>query len=213
MATRAQLATRVRQFLGTAEDDPQFEDTILNPILQDAYWAILEDIKKLNPGYLQTVVTLVPDSATSRTYTFAMQVPPLTDFAGWLDVQWSDQDGAALREVRYDELPFADADTFALSGQDETAVVTIPSAATPGTDLRLVYAAWPALWTTGTDSPDLIPVRYHDVVALEALYAFGLGGEQRIPPELYTRWQDRRSQLLESVAQRGVQPSTMRVVR
>ena len=211
--TRSELATRVRQFLGTAEDDPQFSSTVLNPILQDAYWAILEDIKKLNPGYLQATVTLVPDSTTSRTYTFATQSVPLTDFAGWLDVRWTDENGWPLREVRYDELLTVDSEAFALSGQDETAVVTIPPTATPGTNLRMVYAAWPAAWTSDTDSPSMIPVRYHDVVALEALYAFGLGGEQRIPAELFTRWQDRRSQLLESVAQRGVQPSTMRVVR
>lgn len=210
---RSELATRVRQLLGTAEDDPQFSATVLNPILQDAYWSLLEDIKKLNPGYLQAFVTLVPDSASSRTYTFSMQVPPLTDFAGWLDLRWTDENGWPLREVRYDELGGMDAGAFALSGQDETAVVSIPPAATPGTNIRMVYAAWPALWTADTDSPDKIPVRYHDVVALEALYAFGLGGEQRIPAELFTRWQDRRSQLLESVAQRGVQPSTMRVVR
>lgn len=211
--TRGELATRVRQFLGTAEDDPQFSGTVLNPILQDAYWAILEDIRLLNPGYLQTTVTLTADSATSRLYTFSTQAAPITDFAGWLDVRWTDGDGVPLREVRYDELRNADADAFALSGQDETAVLTVSPLADAGQPLWLVYSPWPAAWTTDSNTPSLIPVRYHDVLALEALYAFGLGGEQRLPPELYTRWTDRRSQLLESVAKRGVQPSTMRVVR
>lgn len=210
---RSELCTRVRQYLGTAEDDPQFSDTILNPNLQDAYSGLLEDIKKLNPGYLQTSATLAANSTTSRIYTLATQAAPITDFAGWLDIRWTDGDGWPLREVRYDELNNADADAFALSGQDESLVLTTAPFATAGAPLWMAYIQWPAAWTASTDSPDLIPVRYHDVVALEALFVFGLGGEQRVPPELYTRWETRRSQLMESVAQRGVQPSTMRVVR
>lgn len=211
--TRSELATRVRQFLGTAEDDPQFSDTILNPNLQDAYSGLLEDIKQLNPGYLQTSVTLAADSATSRIYTWATQTPTITDFAGWLDIRWTDENGVPLTEVRYDELRNANANAFALSGQDEALVLTVASLADAGQPLWVVYNAWPAAWTSDTDSPTKIPVRYHDVVALEALFVFGLGGEQRIPGELYTRWETRRAQLMQSVAKRGVQPSTMRVVR
>ena len=44
-----------------------------------------------------------------------------------------------------------------------------------------------------------------------ASITFGFGGEQRMPPELYARWQDRRGQLMQSVSRRGVDVATMRI--
>ena len=213
MATRAQLLARVQVFLGTDTDDPQFDATVLNDILQDAYWSLLEDIRLTDPNYLATTVTLSPASSSSRVYTFAAQTSPITDFAGWLDVRWSDETGIRLNEVRYDELSGKQGDTFALTGQDEALVLTVSPNADPGQSIWLRYAQWPAAWTADTDTPSQIPVRFHDVVALEALFAFGLGGEQRLPPELQNRWMDRRSQLLASVSRRGVQPPPARTAR
>jgi hypothetical protein len=50
-----------------------------------------------------------------------------------------------------------------------------------------------------------------DVVALEALFAFALGGESRWPQELRERWTNRRAALFAHIRQRGVQPSRTRL--
>lgn len=213
MATRAQLRGRVRVFLGTSDDDPEYDDDTLNDLLQDAYWSLLEDLRQLNPNYLATGVTLAAQSSTSRVYSLAAQSTAITDFAGWLDVRWTDENGLRLAEVRYDELSWADGNSFALTGQDEALVLTTSSLADAGTALWFRYSQWPAAWSADADTPTKIPTRFHDVVALEALFAFGLGGEQRIPPELNARWMDRRGQLLASVSRRGVQPPTARTPR
>ena len=65
--------------------------------------------------------------------------------------------------------------------------------------------------TAGTAVPNGVPLKFHDVIALEMLYCFGLGGEQRLPPELWERWQRRRGQLISHVGKRGTQPSRSRI--
>lgn len=201
----------VRSFLGTAEDDPQYSSTILDPILQAAYFSLLEDVKASNPGYLGTTTTLQAASATSHTYALAAQSPAITTFAGWLDVRYTDEDGSPLQEVRFDELSGMPGECFALVGQDEALTLITSTESTAGNALWFRYIAWPAEWTSDNDTPTKLPSRFHDVIALEALFAFGLGGEQRLPPELYDRWQDRRGQLIDSVTRRGIQPVVQRL--
>lgn len=206
------LCTRVRTYLGTAEDDPQYSNTILLPIAGEAYDALLHDIHELNPGYLATSVTLAAASATSHTYTFSAQSPAITDFAGWLDVRDTDSTGTRFREVRYDELNYGGDTVFALTGMDDSPTLITSPDVDAGLALYLLYVQWPAAISVVGDSPAKIPTRYHDVVALEmASIAFGLGGEQRMPPELFARWQDRRGQLMQSVSRRGSDLSSMRL--
>lgn len=206
------LNLRCRTYLGTAEDDPQFTDAILLAIAGEAYDALLHDIHEISPGYLAMPVTLAAASSTSRTYTFAAQTPAITDFAGWLDVRATDADGVQFSEVPYAELNNGGDHAFALVGTDDTPVLYTSPDVDAGLPLYLLYRQWPTALTSGSSTPTKIPTRFHDVVALEmASIAFGLGGEQRMPPEIFARWQDRRGQLLQAVSRRGVGSSTMRL--
>lgn len=211
MASRSTIRTWLRTFLGAESDDPAFSDAILNPILQQATDALLADLVDASPGYLSKTVTLEADSASSHLYTFATQSTAVEDFARWLEVRWTDEDGSRLDEARLDELGDAGADHFAITGPDETPVLQTSKDSTAGEDVWMRYAYWPAEMSGDASEPGGIPSRFHDVIALEALFAFGLGGEQSRPRELELRWRDRRAQLLTQVSRRGTQPSRTRV--
>ncbi len=208
---RQTILTRVRTYLGTASDDPAYTDAILNPIAQEAADSILTDINQQNEGYNSTTVTLKSDTTTSYTYTFSTQATPITDFARWIEVRWTDSTGLQLIEVRYDELRPSGQDAFYISGIDSAPVLETSPDSTAGTDVWLRYTKWFADMSADTDVPAGIPLKFHDVIALEMLYAFGLGGEQRLPRELYDRWLDRRGQLIHHVGQRGSQPTRTRI--
>jgi len=202
----------LRTLLGTADDDPAFSGTIINPLLQSAYDSLLADIHDANPQYLSTTVTLAADSATSHTYTFATQSSPITDFAKWLEVRWTDAEGRLLTEERLEDLTVSGGDVFALTGVDETPVLHTAQTDTAGEPVWMRYAYWPAAFTEDASEPSGIPLRYHDVVALETLFVYGLGGEQARPRELRDRWQDRRNQMMARIGRRGVQASRTRIV-
>lgn len=209
---RGTLTTLVRSYLGTASDDPAYTATILNPLLQSAYDSLIADIQDANPHYLSTAVTLTADSSTSHLYTFATQSPAITDFAKWLEVRWTDEDGVLLAEARLEDLRDGGGGLFALTGPDEAPVLRTGADDEAGTALYFRYAYWPADWDEDSDEPTGIPAKYHDLVALEALFAFALGGEARVPADLRIRWMDRRAQLLSRVGRRGIQPSRSRIV-
>lgn len=122
MGTLGSTKTLLRSYLGTASDDPQFTATILDPLVQAAYDSILTEITDANPDYLSTSVTLAADSSTSHVYTFSSQSSPITDFARWLSVRYTDENGVPLAEARRDELRDAGPDYFEIRGVDEAPV-------------------------------------------------------------------------------------------
>ncbi len=215
MAARSTIVTGIRVLLATPQDDPAYTDTILNPIVQKAVDSLLTDINEQNPDYNMTTVTLAADSSTGRVYTFASQSSPITDFARWREIRWTDSAGLELTEVRSDELRAAGGDHFFLSGIDSAPVLETSPDSTAGTDIFLRYTQWFADMTIGsggdTDVPSGIPLKFHDVIELEALFAFALGGEQRTPPDLRDRWFDRRNQLMHHVGRRGSQVARTRL--
>lgn len=214
MASRLVIKGWIRRFLGTSDDDPAFDDSVLDPIVQQAVDSLLTAIQDVNPDYLvKPPVLLTADSPTSHNYTFASQSAPITDFAKWLEVRYTDEDGAQLDEARLEELASFGGDFFAITGPDEAPILVTSSDTEAGTGLWLRYAYWPAVLAGDSSQPTGISSRFHDVVALEALFAFGLGGEQRLPPELRERWFDRRGQLLARAGRRGTGVSRTKLVR
>ena len=213
MANRGTIRTSLLALLGTSSDDPLYSATVLNPIIQQALDALLADVQDANPDYLALPpITLAADSASSHLYTFASQSTPITDFGKWLDVRYTDEDGTPLAECRLDELREFGTDYFTLYGTDESPILQTSHDSPAGTALYFRYAAWPAELVDDSSVPAGLSTRYHDVVALEALFAFGLGGEQQRPRDLEMRWRDRRAQMLSRVGRRGIQPSRSRVV-
>lgn len=211
MASRSTIVTGIRRLLGTQSDDPAYTDTILNPIVQQAVDSLLTDINEQNPGYNSTTVTLAADSSSSRFYTFSSQSSPITDFARWLEIRWTDSAGLELHEARYDELRAAGQDHFVIAGIDSAPVLETSPDSSAGKDIFLRYTKWFADMTADSNVPSGIPLKFHDVIELEAAWVFGLGGEQRVPPDLYTRWFDRRNQLIHHVGRRGSQTSRSRI--
>jgi hypothetical protein len=209
---RGTLKTLIRTYLFTSDDDPAYSDTVLDPIAQQAYDSVLSDINQAKPDYLSKTVTLAADSSASHDYIFATQAVPIDDFASWLEVRYTDEDGTALEEARLEELRGAGSDFFAITGPDEAPVLTTSKDSPAGTPLFFRYGYWPADFVDDSSTLAGVPVKYHDVVALEALFAYGLGGEQRLPPELFNRWRDRKAQMLARVGRRGVQNSRSRLV-
>lgn len=212
MAARSTLRTWLYYWLNTASDDPAFPADLLNATLQQSYDGLVQDLQDANPGYLVAEVTLAASSATSHSYYFASQSVPVTDFAKWLQVRYDNQDGAELDECRYDELTEAGPGYFAIRGIDSAPVLQTSPDTEAGKSLWFQYSSWPAEMAADGDTPAVIPSRFHDVVALDCLFLFGIGGEQRVPPELRERWQIRRSQLLSRSGRRGVATSRTRLV-
>jgi hypothetical protein len=212
VAARSTLKLWIRNWLGTSADDPAYADSVLDPSIQQAYDGLVGEMFAQKPDFLQAaVVTLATDASDGLVYTFTTQSTPLTDFAGYLEVRYNDKDGVQLTEARSEELNKCGTDYFAITGPDESAVLTLSDGSPTGTPLYFRYRAWPAELASDTDAPTAIPSRFQDVVALETLFAYGFGGEQRLPPELFARWTTRRAQLFAHIASRGVQGSRTRV--
>jgi hypothetical protein len=211
VASRSAIKTSIRRLLAVETDDPAYSDDVLEAVIQEACDSLVTDINRQNPGYNTRTVTLTADSSTSHLHTFATQATALEDFARWLEVRWTDAQGLTLHEVRLDELRDAGPDHFVVTGIDSAAVLETSPDSEAGKDVWMRYQTWPALLTSDSDVPGGIPLRFHDVIALEAIYAFALGGEQRTPPDLRDRWFDRRAQLISHVGQRGVQNSRSRI--
>lgn len=213
MASRATIKGWIRNLLGTTADDPFFADETLDPIVQQAADAIVGAILEHNPDFLaKTPVTLAALAATSNIYDLQTQAVPVTDFAGVLELRLTDDSGAAFIEARLAELHESGSQYYAITGVDESAQIVTSKDTAAGTPLWLRYRYWPADMVEDTDAPGGIPVKFHDVVALESLFAYGLGGEQRLPAELFQRWQDRRVQLLLHVGRRSTRPRTTRIL-
>jgi len=210
---RGVIRSQILAYLGTTADDPAYLPAVLDPIIQQAYDSIIAAIHQENRAYLSTVKTLAADSATSHTYSFTSQSPALTDFAFWLEVRYTDEDGALLEECRLEELRGAGADFFTIVGTDEVAQLITSKDSIAGNALYFRYTYHQGNMASDSETPERLPVKFHDLIALEALFCYGLGGESSLPRELYTRWIDRKGQLMASVGRRGVQPSRTRILQ
>lgn len=209
-----QLRTLLRTFLATSDDDPLFTAARLNLALQSSYDALVSDAMRTSRAYFAAFKVLSPDTPGGHNYGFATSPANLLiDFASWLEVRDTDPDGTPLDEVRFEELRDAGTHCFALTGPDIGAYLTTSPDTPAGIPIFLRYAAWPSEITDDSDVPNALPPRFHDVIALDALFVFGLGGEQNRPPELRERWSDRKAQMQAHIGQRGVQPSRTRMVQ
>ena len=207
----AALRTTALMYLGTAADDPAYPSTTLNLLAQQAYSQVLAEMMDCNPGYLSTTVTLTPDSSTALTYTFSTQSPPITNYHKWLEVRWDTQTGGLLIEVRPEQLDRWAQQCFALTGPDDTPVITLGQGSGTGHNLFFRYAYWPAALAVDTDVPVGVPSQYHDVLAFRmAQLGAGLGAEGAMTPAMTVLAQDRLASLLATVSRRGVQPSRTR---
>lgn len=217
MATRGEIKTWIRTWLGTGEDDPVYGNqaagisAVLDPAVQQVVDQLIDEIHVTNPGYLSKAVSLTPASLTSNLYELAAQAEPVLDFAGWLEVRFSDENGSLFEEARLEELKASGSGFFCITGPDDTPILQTSSDTQAGIPLWLRYRYWfPNLVDDNTGIPG-IPKRFHDVVALEALFVFGVGGESRWPEEMRERRRDRHAAMIAHISRRGVQQSRTRL--
>lgn len=192
-------------YLGTTSTDKAFPAPTLNFLVNNAVNALLADIDEANPSWLRTIVTLAAQSSTSHLYTLP------ADFSKWSEVKLDDANGAPLTEVREDELDATGGYVFSLVGPDHAATLTTGDTIATGNPLYLKYRAWPVDLSGDSDQPDMIPRKYHDIVAMKAASeGFGLGAESSPTPDFMRRLEDRHAQLMMHVSRRGSEITTSR---
>jgi hypothetical protein len=211
VASLAVLRAKFLVLVATTTDDPLFTSAVVNDLLKDAHHNLVDEIHRTNRDYLTKDVLLTPDvnttpawsSAPVLSYTFATQTPAITDFAYWMELRKTNDDGDLLREAPLETLRDAGNGFFAFSGTDDSPVLRLSKDTEQGINVYLKYGYWPLDMQLDTDAPLGIPTQFHDVLVLEALFGFAIGGEGERPPELKERWLDRRSALLFHVGKRG----------
>jgi hypothetical protein len=200
VASLATLRGNTLVYLGTTSNDKAFPAATLNLLINNATNALLDDICEQNPAWAQGIVTQVAQSTTSHNYTLP------ADFSKWLEVRLDDADGAPLTEVRSDELNSTGGYVFSVVGPDHSATLTTGATIAAGNPLYLKYRAWPVDLSGDTDQPDMIPRKYHDLIALYAAEeGMALGGEGVLPVGLMRRKEDRHAQLMMHVSRRGTE--------
>ena len=219
MSSLAVLRAQLLVYLATTTDDPLFTSAVLNGFLKDAHHNLVDEIHRTNRSYLAKDVLLIPDATTTQVwstapvlqYSLATQTPAITDFAYWIELRKTNDDGDLLRETRLESLRDAGNGYFAVIGPDDTPVIRLSKDTEQGINVYMKYGYWPLDMQVDTDAPGGIPVQFHDVLPLEACFAFALGGESTWPEELRGRWIDRRGALLMHVSKRGTQVSQTKV--
>lgn len=214
------MKSRLRTYLGAAIDDPLYGDIagigvspVLDVAVQDAVNGLIADIAEANPTYNCSYATLSPTDPVAQPNIYNITGTPFTSypFARWLALRYDNQDGADLDEVRFNDLAGAGGQHFAVVTPDETAQIVLHSSELTTQLLWLLYGFWPLDLTSDSSSIVGIPSRFHDVVALEALFVYAVGGEAVRPPDLRQRWLDRRAQLIAHVSRRGTTPNRTRL--
>jgi hypothetical protein len=219
MASLAVMRAQLLVYLATTTDDPLFTTAVCNGFLKDVHHALVDEIHRLNRSYLVKDVLLTPDATTTQSwstapvlqYTLATQSPAITDFAYWVELRKTNDDGDLLQEAPLESLRDAGNGYFAVQFTDDSAVIRLSKDTEQGINVYMKYGYWPLDMQLDTDAPGGIPVQYHDVLPLEACFAFGLGGESSFPPELRAQWLDRKAALRAHVGKRGTWPSRTKV--
>jgi len=206
MATRSELKAQLRAMLGLSSDDPLASDVVLNPILNWAYQGVVAEIADLAPDALWASGTIALTALSGSTVAGVYQIRSLRD---------TDAEGTDLVRVPRSELPMA-SNAYALTGVEAPFTVRVSADVTTST-LYYDYtqAAGGSDLIADSTVPALVPTRFHDVIALEALFSAELGGEQTRPAALRQRHQDRKAQLfayLVRVAGPGTASRTRMVV-
>lgn len=215
--TRGEVKTLIRNWLGTTADDAVYGDqapgvsAVLDTAVQGAVDDLIDQIHLQSPQYLSKEIGLTPDMPSTNDYSLALQDPPITDFAKWLELRITDENGSTFEECRRDEMLSAGSGYFCITGPDDNPVIHTSPDTQSGLAIWLRYAYWPDDLADDSTVIPAIPRRFHDVVALEALFVYGVGGNSRIPPELAQRRLDRHGRLMAHVSKRGVQPNRTRL--
>lgn len=206
MATRAEIKQSLRGMLGLTSDDPLGSDDVLNPVVNQAYQQLVAEVAESCPDALAATATLTVAAQIAASPTDLYQVRAIRE---------TDATGSILDKRTFDELTDA-LSAYAITGISAPFTITLSSDLTC-TSIHLTYTKGAGAVDLADDAatPPLLPVQYHDVIALESLFAMEFAGEQRRPPALEARWVNRKAGMLNflrRVAGPGAQSRTRMVV-
>lgn len=196
------MRTYLRAMLGVEDNDKLYTSARLNLFLEQAHAGLVADVRKVAPTYYAAVVTLT-ESGAGHTYNLVSQAGT---FAEVLEVRVANASGQELSQVRLEDLNAAAGNRYAISGQDAAVVITTSADVPANSALYLRYSYWPSALTSDIDPPG-IPEKFHEIVPLEALFTFELGGEAALPTTLKERWSARKLAFMVHVAERVRQPT------
>lgn len=200
--TRADLRTYLRTLLGVESNDKLYTDTRLNLLLEQAHAGLVAEVRQAAPEFFTATITLT-ESGAGNTYLLTSQI---SNFAELLEVRVTNASGVELSQVRVEDLNAARGNRYALTGTDEQATILTSSDVTAAAALYVRYSYWPSAFTSDVAPPG-IPSAFHELVGLEAIFVFELGGEGVLPKSLRERWAVRRQAFLTHVSNR-IRPAT-----
>lgn len=187
MATRGELKSQLRAMLGLASDDPLASDAVLNPILNAAYQGLVAEVAETAPDALGATASITLTTGSG---------PAPADLYQVRAIRQDDADGSALDPAPWDEIDRGSARYALVGAATATPLVYVSDDVTTAT-LWVQYTRGAGANDLSADTtvPPLLPVAFHDVIALEAAYAMALGAEQAVPPDVRARHTDRRARL------------------
>jgi len=199
--TLSEMREAVWAYLGTTSTDRAYPAARVTRWLNDA----LNQIRADTPNsYFQQRATWAADSSTGRVYTLTSQSPSVTTLQRMVEVRLTSTTGPKLRELTYEQLPAWAGEAYAITGADESAVLTTSEGVPVGVALYVAYEAWPTELSAGSDTPSWLPSRFHDVPTLMATdVAFSVGDEGQMPGTLSAKMLDRQAQLLTHMRRRS----------
>lgn len=202
--TRDEMRTYMRTLLGVEDNDQLFTDARLDLLLEHAHAGLVGEMRKVAPDYFVKTSTITY-SGTANQYNLGAQIP---DFAEVLSVRVTDATGAKLSPTGIEQIGSAGSNKYALYDRDDIAKIITSGDVTGAVSLWVRYSYWPTALTSNIAPPG-VPEKYHEVVPLEAVFAFEIGNEQQVPKVLRERWELRKRQLLAHISNRVLVPTAV----
>lgn len=208
---RSQLRQFLWDLLGTKPSDPFYPTLRVDTMLNTAEGRLAEEARRQAPDMFRVTKTLAADGGVGRVYSLASQAPPITDFHEVLALRLTDANGQRLRQVPDGDLDMFSGGFYSIIGTDAALIITTDSGVAAATPLYLKYSRKTSAWPNPSDSPESVPIDFHDVIALNAAeMLFALGGEASVPPEIASWALDRRSAFWTHIGRRSGDPQLVR---
>lgn len=193
MATLSELRGHVYAYLGETPTNKAFPPARLTRWLNDALNQLRSDVPL---SVFTTRGTWTPDGGSGRVYSLATQSVPVTTLRKLVEVRLDSTTGQKLRELPWEQLEAWAGGAYAITGPDESAVLTTSTSVDESATLYVVYETWPSELSADGDTPSWLPTRFHDVPALMAAKtAFASGDEGTFPGTYDELLMDRLAQL------------------
>lgn len=205
--TRDEMRTYMRTLLGVADNDQLYTNARLDLLLEQAHAGVIGEVRKAAPDYFVKSTT-VTYSGTNNNYNLGAS---LSDFAELLTVRVTSATGDKLSPTLVERIGDAKSKNYALYDRDDIAKLITSGDVSGNATLWVRYSYWPAALDSNIDPPG-IPEKYHEVVPLEAIFAFEIGNEAQVPKGMRERWILRKQQFIAHAQNRVLVPTAVSAI-